>query len=134
MSTASTAVSPAIDVAFPDLSPWAAGNRGIPYLWTFDSGRAGPHLGLQALTHGNEVCGAIALDALLREGFRPARGSVSFCFANTAAYATWNPREPFKSRFVDEDFNRVWSPEVLDGPRQSTELARARSLRAYYES
>jgi predicted deacylase len=134
MTSAPAAGGPAIDVAFPDLSRWAAGNGGTPYLWTFDSGRSGPHLGLQALTHGNEVCGAIALDVLLSEDFRPVRGKVSFCFANTAAYANWNPREPFKSRFVDEDFNRVWSAEVLDGPRHSSELARARALRTYYES
>ena len=36
---------------------------------------------------------------------------------------------PIASRFVDEDFNRLWAPATLDGPRQSTELARARILR-----
>jgi predicted deacylase len=30
---------------------------------------------------------------------------------------------------VDEDFNRLWSPATLDGPRQSVELRRARALR-----
>ena len=32
------------------------------------------------------------------------------------------PRNPIASRFVDEDFNRLWVPATLDGPRQSTEL------------
>ena len=36
---------------------------------------------------------------------------------------------PVASRFVDEDFNRLWAPATLDGPRRSTELARARALR-----
>jgi len=122
-----------VDVDFPDIERWAAGNTGIPYLWTFDSGRDGPHLGIQALTHGNEVCGAIALDAFLSEGLRPVRGRLSFCFANTSAYRKWNPAEPFKSRFVDEDYNRLWSPAVLDGERDSAELERARSLRPFYD-
>jgi predicted deacylase len=56
---------PVIEVAFPNLDRWAAGNTGIPYVWTFGSKRAGPHVLVQALTHGNEVCGAIALDWLL---------------------------------------------------------------------
>jgi predicted deacylase len=122
-----------IEVEFPDLSRWAEGNTGIPYLWTFDSGVAGPHLGIQALTHGNEVCGAIALDAFLAEGLLPKRGKLSFCFANVAAYQRWNPAEPFKSRFVDEDYNRVWTQAVLDSERVSTELRRARTLRPLYD-
>jgi predicted deacylase len=124
----------AVEVDFPDLSPWTEGNTGVPLLWTFDSGREGPHLGLQALTHGNEVCGAIALDYFLREGVRPVRGKLSFCFANVAAYRRWNPAEPYKSRYVDEDFNRLWSPEVLDGERESAELERARELRPFYDT
>jgi predicted deacylase len=34
---------------------------------------------------------------------------------------------------VDEDFNRVWSPEALDGPRDSVELRRARALRPFVD-
>ena len=26
---------PAIEVPFPDLAPYASGNTGIPYVWTF---------------------------------------------------------------------------------------------------
>ncbi|CAG0967058.1 hypothetical protein BURK1_01020 [Burkholderiales bacterium] len=120
---------PPIEVAFPDLARWEAGNAGVPYVWTFASRAAGPHVVVQALTHGNEVCGAIAVDRLLDEGVRPARGTLTFVFANVAAYGSFDPAEPFASRCVDEDFNRVWSADVLDGPRESRDLARARELR-----
>jgi predicted deacylase len=124
---------PPIEVAFPDLGRWSAGNAGLPYTWTFESARAGPHVLLQALTHGNEVCGAIALDWLLGTGFRPLRGSLSVCFANVAAYRTFDPADPFASRCIDEDFNRLWDEAVLDGPRTSADLERARKLRPLYD-
>ena len=124
---------PPIEIDFPDLSPHAAGNTGIPYVSTFASGQPGPHVLLQALTHGNEVCGAIALDRLLRAGAQPTRGTLSVVFANVAAYQRFDPGEPFASRSVDEDFNRLWTRDVLDGPRDSTELRRARELRPLYD-
>jgi predicted deacylase len=124
---------PEIDVPFPKLTRWAGGNTGIAYAWTFVSGNAGPHVLLQALTHGNEVCGAIALDWLLGAGFRPVRGTLSVCFANIKAYRAFDRTDPFASRCVDEDFNRLWTAEVLDGPRQSAELIRARELRPLYD-
>ena len=95
--------------------------------------RAGPHVLVQALTHGNEVCGAIALDWLLAKDFRPTRGTLSVCFANIAAYESFDRADPFASRCVDEDFNRLWTAEVLDGPRKTADLARARALRPLYE-
>ena len=88
---------------------------------------------VQALTHGNEVCGAIALDWLLRSGFRPARGTLTLVFANAAAYQTFDAGDPFASRCLDEDFNRIWDAAVLDGSRCSRELARARELRPFYD-
>jgi predicted deacylase len=123
----------AIEVAFPGLSRWSAGNAGLPYVWTFAAARAGPHVLLQALTHGNEVCGAIALDWLLGTGFRPVRGTLSVSFANVAAYERFDATDPFASRCVDEDFNRLWTADVLDGPRRSVELERARALRPLYD-
>ncbi len=123
---------PTIEVAFPDLGRWADGGAGIPYVHTFTAAAPGPHLLLKALTHGNEVCGTIALDWLLHLGFRPVRGTLSIVFANVAAYHRFDPQQPFASRCVDEDFNRLWTPEVLDGPRTSADLARARELRPLY--
>jgi predicted deacylase len=125
--------SPPIEVAFPDLSRFASGNSGIHHVWTFAASRPGPHVLLQALTHGNEVCGAIALDRLLREGIQPTRGTLSIVFANVDAYLRFDSARPFASRCIDEDFNRLWTTEVLDGQRDSSELKRARELRPLYE-
>lgn len=114
----------------PDLGPFADGHAGIPYLHPFDSGRPGPHVMINALTHGNEICGAIAVAELLRHGLRPRRGRLTLCFANVAAFARFDPGRPDASRFVDQDFNRVWTEALLDDPtRDSVELTRARALR-----
>ncbi|MEP7327905.1 MAG: succinylglutamate desuccinylase/aspartoacylase family protein [Betaproteobacteria bacterium] len=125
--------SPAIEVAFPDISAWRAGNTNIPFVWRFKADQPGPRVTIQALTHGNEVCGAISNDWLLREGVRPVRGTLNITFANVEAYTKFNAADPFSSRCVDEDFNRLWSPDVLDGPRQSRDLTRARELRPVYD-
>jgi predicted deacylase len=126
----------AIELQAPDLSRWAAGNTGTPYVWSFDSGRAGAHVMVQALTHGNEICGAIALDGLLAEHtrWRPLQGRLTLAFGNVEAFARWDPADPDRSRFVDEDFNRVWADDVLCGPRDSVELRRARALRPFVDA
>ncbi len=54
-------------------------------------------------------------------------------FANLAAFDRFDPREPTASRFVEEDLNRLWDPAVLDGPRLSNELSRARQIRPVIE-
>lgn len=123
-----------IQVPPPDIRPWLKGNTGIPGATTIDSGIAGPHVALIALMHGNEYSGAVVLDRLLRAGLRPLRGRVSCVFANTAAFARFDRRHPVMSRFIEEDMNRVWDPEVLDGPRRSAELDRARELRPFVET
>ena len=119
-----------IEVTFPDISAHADSESGVPYVHTFDSGLPGPHVMINALTHGNEVCGAIVVDALLRLKLRPRRGRLTLAFANVAAYASFDPSTPDAARFVDQDFNRVWRSEVLDDTsRTSSELARAREMR-----
>ena len=123
-----------IEVDFPDLARWQSGNTGIEYVYTFDSGKPGPHVMINALTHGNEVCGAIIVDALLQLGIRPIQGTLTLAFANVAAYQRFDPRMPDAARFVDEDFNRIWSDEVLNSPRSSAELIRARVLRQLVDS
>lgn len=119
----------AIELEPPDIRPYRAGNCGVEYVSTYDSGKAGPHLMLAALTHGNELCGAIALDWLLRQGVRPLAGKLTLAFVNVAAYARFSREDPRASRCVDEDFNRVWSLEALESGRDSVELRRARELR-----
>lgn len=118
-----------VELEAPDIMRWRTGNTGIPYLTTLDSGRPGPHAMVLALTHGNEICGAIAVKHLFDTGFRPAKGRVTLGFANIAAYERFDPRDPNNSRYVDEDFNRVWDATTLDGPRHSIELDRAREIR-----
>lgn len=129
-----SAAPAAVQLALPDLAPYRSGNTGVPYVTTFDSGRPGPHVLVNALTHGNEICGAQALDWLFRHEVRPAHGRLTLSFANVDAYARFDPQRPYESRYVDEDFNRVWSPEVLGGPRSSVELTRARALLPIVES
>jgi len=119
-----------VEVEFPDIRPYADGNSGVPYIHTFDSGLPGPHVMINALTHGNEVCGAIAVAGLLDHGLRPRCGRLTLSFANVDAYATFDAARPDASRFVDQDFNRVWTASVLDDmSRDSSELRRARAMR-----
>jgi predicted deacylase len=123
-----------VDVDFPDLGGWARGNVGIPYVWRFSAKSRGPRVTIQALTHGNEVCGAIAVDWLLRQRVRPSRGSLTLVFANVDAYRTFDSATPFASRCLDDDFNRLWDTPVLNGERRSRELDRARVLRPIYDA
>jgi len=123
-----------IEIPPPDLSPYREGNTGIPYVTRFDSGKPGLFVVVNALIHGNELCGAAALDHLFREGPRPARGALSLVFADVEAYLGFDPADPLASRCRDEDMNRVWDKATLDGPRSSSELKRARALRPVFES
>ncbi|MCP3719903.1 succinylglutamate desuccinylase/aspartoacylase family protein [Paraburkholderia sp. CNPSo 3281] len=119
-----------IEVAFPDIAAHERSETGIPYVHTFDSGAPGPHVMINALTHGNEVCGAIVVDALLRGRLRPRRGKLTLAFANVEAYRRFDPAHPDAARFVDQDFNRVWTAQALDDlARESSELRRARAMR-----
>jgi predicted deacylase len=118
-----------VELTAPDIEPYRAGNTGVEYVTSFDAAEPGPSVLVTALTHGNEICGAIALDRLLRAGVRPRRGRLILAFDNIAAYREFDPRYPIASRYIDEDFNRLWSPATLDGPRRSLELERARALR-----
>ena len=45
----------AVEITAPDISAYAAGNTGLPYVWTIDSGVSGPHAAVTALVHGNEI-------------------------------------------------------------------------------
>jgi predicted deacylase len=123
-----------VRITAPDLEPWLAGNTGIAGFTTFDSGAPGPHVALLALTHGNEIAGAIVLDRLLRARARIPRGRLTYGFVNLAAFARFDPRQPTLSRFVDEDINRLWDTPLLDGARRSIELDRAREIRPFLDT
>ena len=118
-----------VELTAPDISAYRAGNTGVDYVTTFVAQEPGPHVAVMGLTHGNEICGAIAIDKLFRAGVRPRRGKLTLGFNNVAAYRGFDPRYPIASRYIDEDFNRLWSPATLDGPRRSAELERARAVR-----
>jgi predicted deacylase len=123
-----------IEIDPPDLRPHRASNTGVDYVHTIDSGRPGPTVMVQALTHGNELCGAIALDRWLREGPRPQAGRVIAAFANIEAFSRFDFDNPDASRYVDEDYNRVWADDVIFGSRDSLELRRARELVRFVDS
>ena len=96
-----------IEVQPPDIGRYRNGNTGIDFVHILDSGRPGPTAMVQALTHGNEVCGAMALDFLFESGLRPDTGKLILAFANVEAYARFDLENPDASRCVDEDYNRV---------------------------
>ena len=124
-----TADQPLLEVVPRDLSAYRAGNTGIAYVHRFDSGRPGPHVLVNALTHGNELCGMVAATHLLDSGVRPAAGTLTVSFANVGAYESFDREKPFDSRQLVHNLNRVWSPQWLDGGEDSPELRRARELR-----
>lgn len=123
----------AVELSAPDLSGYRNGNTGVDYVHRLESGLPGPEAMINAVIHGNELCGAIALDTLMRAGLKPTRGALTLCFVNPNAYNRFDPENPTQSRFVDQDMNRVWTSEQLDGPKDSAELTRARELRPFYD-
>jgi predicted deacylase len=118
-----------VELVAPDISAYRRGNTQISYVSTFDSGVPGSHVMVNAVTHGNEICGAIVIDRLFKLAVRPRVGRLTLSFANVEAYLRFDPKEPQATRFVDEDFNRVWSPATLTSMRDSSELQRAREMR-----
>ena len=101
----------------------------MPYVHRFHSGQPGPHVLVNALTHGNEFCGMAAACHLLDAGVRPLRGTLTISFANVAAYESFDTSKPFDSRQLVHNLNRIWSDAWLGGAEHSPELARARELR-----
>jgi len=120
---------PPLEIRPKDLSPYRQGNTGIDYVHRFDSGRPGPHVLINALTHGNEFCGMVAATHLLDRGVRPQIGTLTVSFANVAAYESFHPERPFDSRQLVHNLNRIWSAAQLEGSDDSPELRRARELR-----
>ena len=95
--------NPPLEILPPDIRHLRQGNTGVDYVHRFDSGQPGPEVLVQALTHGNEICGAHALVWLFEQGFQPQRGRLTLAFANVAAFERFDPAAPPRSRFVDED-------------------------------
>ena len=128
-----------IEIQPPDIKRYragksGAGSSGVDYVHVLDSGKPGPNVMVQALTHGNELCGAYALDFLFQEKVRPAKGKLVLAFANVAAFERFDFDDPDRSRYIDEDYNRVWADDVILGKRDSAELRRARELRPFVDA
>ena len=119
----------AIEVVQGDLSPYRQGNIGVDYVHRFESGQPGPHVLVNALTHGNEICGMVAARHLLDSGVRPRVGTLTVSFAHVEAYNAFDPTKPFENRQIVHNLNRIWSDELLGGTEDSPELRRARELR-----
>lgn len=124
----------AVELSAPDIDMHRRSASGVDFVHSFESGHPGPHVMVNAVTHGNEICGAIVVDRLLRMGLRPTAGTLTLSFANIEAFMRFDPQRPYATRFIDEDFNRVWNAPTLDGPRDSIELRRARQIRSFVEA
>tara|TARA_R110002096_G_scaffold204169_3_gene389656 strand:- start:812 stop:1771 length:960 start_codon:yes stop_codon:yes gene_type:complete len=122
-----------IEYSWPDITPYAEGNTGVPYVHTFDSGKPGRHVMVNAVTHGNELCGAVAVDLLFKLRIRPRQGKLTLGFANYEAYNRFDPKDPWITRQIDENFNRLWVEGRLDGSEDSIELRRAREMRPIFD-
>jgi predicted deacylase len=121
--------NPPVEYKFPELRRWEKG--AAPYVHVMESGKPGPTVMVMALTHGNEVSGAIVVDALLERKLKPRQGNLILAFSNIDAYHSFDPAKPFKSRMVDEDINRVWGR--LDQPPTTSETRRATVLKPFVE-
>ncbi|CAN5653052.1 M14 family metallopeptidase [soil metagenome] len=129
-----------VHVEPPVLSRWASSPTGVAYVHERvagvherAAGAPGPEVLVTALVHGNEYSGALALDAFLRSGLLPRRGRITAAFCNIEAFGNFDAARPDASRFIDEDFNRVWSADALDGTGQTAERLRARALRPFVD-
>ena len=125
--------NPAIEIKRPDLGPYRESSSGTPYVVSLDSGKAGPHAVITALVHGNELSGAWALITLMQQRIKPVRGRLSLAFVNIEAFKRFDPNYPKASRFLDQDFNRLWNTSLLDSMERSRELDRAREIRPLIE-
>ena len=123
-----------IEIEKPDITPLKNCHDGIDWVTTFDSGRAGPHVVINALIHGNEISGPWSLLRLLESGLRPQAGKLSLALANIEAFNAFDPADPGATRYLDEDMNRLWIPEKLEGSGETIELRRARELLPLYRS
>lgn len=123
-----------LEVLPRDLSAYREGNVGVDFVHRFESNRPGPHVLINALTHGNELCGMTAVTHLLDSGVRPLIGTLTLSLAHIEAYESFDPLKPFESRQIVHNMNRIWSSDLLDGNGDSPELRRARQMRSILEA
>lgn len=75
--------------------------------YNFESGNKGVRLAITGAVHGNEVCGAIAIQALID---KLNSGEIKLCSGSLLLIPIANP-EAYKKgvRFIDENLNRVFT-------------------------
>ena len=44
-----------VELVAPDIEPYRKGNLGIDFVTSFDSGKPGPHVMINAVTHGVHI-------------------------------------------------------------------------------
>ena len=120
-----------VELINPDISPYKNSNTGIDYIITLDSGLSGPHVFISSIVHGNEPCGALAIDWFLQNDYRPLIGKLTLGFMNVEAYLAFDPQNPNRTRWVEEDFNRLWAEGVLEDPKRkrTSEFLRANEVK-----
>ena len=121
-----------VELTAPDISSYKKTNTGVDYILSLDSGMSGPHVFISSIVHGNEPCGAIALDWFLKNNFRPKSGKLTLGFMNVEAYFAFDPKNPNRTRWVDEDFNRLWADGVLEDTtrKKTSEFFRANEVKS----
>lgn len=111
------------------------GCDGVSHVLRLESGAPGPHVLVNAMSHGNEPCGLAALRLILDHADALCRGSITLVLANPAAALAPGTAGGLGRRSLERDFNRLWAeaeaPVRADGP-ESAELARARTLLPFY--
>lgn len=120
---------PPLEILPRDLSAYREGNIGIPYVHRFESGQPGPHVLINAITHGNEICGMVAATHLLDNKVRPKIGTLTISFAHIEAYEAFDIEDPYANRQLVHNLNRIWTANMLDAEDGSPEVRRARELR-----
>jgi hypothetical protein len=89
-------------------SSLVAGQRGRSVRVDVCRTSAGRHVMINALTHGNEPCGAAAVIRLLDRAVRPTRGRLTFGFASVEAFAVHCAGTILRRALLDRDLNRLW--------------------------
>ena len=122
-----------VEIALPDILRWQSGANSLArFVQEFRAEGAGPEVLISALVHGNEYAGATVLSELLdllqAGNLKLAAGRITAVFANVDSFLRFDANAPDASRFTDQDFNRVWSEQVLQSVQRSVELDRAREI------
>jgi predicted deacylase len=127
--------TPRFELQPPPLGRWREGNTGLEGVWRFEGPRPGREVLVTALVHGNELCGAWALFEALEAGVRPRCGALTLAFCNLAAFDRFDPNDTDRSRFVDQDFNRLWGrmPWRVQGAELNCEQRRVLDLQPVVE-